>query len=85
MTKLAPGKGSVAGNSKVKITGLNFQNPTVTSVKFGAVPAKSFTVTSPTSLTAVSPPATSAGPVEVTVTNSAGTSASTPADQFKYE
>ena len=34
------------------------------SCRFGKVPAKSFTVTSPTSLTAVSPPATSAGPSE---------------------
>jgi hypothetical protein len=84
VTKLAPAKGKVAGGSKVKITGLNFQNPTVTSVKFGAVPATSFTVTSPTSLTAVSPPGI-AGSVEVTVTNTAGTSASTPTDQFKYE
>ena len=85
VTKIAPAKGSVAGNSKVKITGLNFQNPTVTAVAFGKVPAKSFTVTSPTSLTAVSPQATSAGPVDVTVTTSAGTSAKVAADQFTYE
>jgi hypothetical protein len=85
VTKLAPAKGSVAGNRKVKITGLNFENPTVTAVDFGKVPAKSFTVTSPTSITAVSPAAVSAGPVEVTVSTSAGPSASVPADQFTYE
>jgi hypothetical protein len=85
ITKLAPAKGSIAGGKKVKITGLNFENPTVTAVDFGNVPAKEFTVVSPTSITAVSPPATAAGPVAVTVTTSAGTNASTPADQFTYE
>jgi hypothetical protein len=85
VTKLAPAKGSVAGGKKVKITGLNFENPTVTAVDFGKVPAKEFTVVSPISLTAVSPPATGAGPVEVTLTTSAGTNASTAADQFTYE
>jgi len=85
VTKLAPAKGSVAGGKKVKITGLYFENPTVTAVDFGKVPAKEFTVVSPTSLTAVSPPATGAGPVEVTLTTSAGTNTSTAADQFTYE
>ena len=85
VTKLAPAKGSVAGNHKVKITGLNFESPTVTGVDFGKVPAKSFTVTSPSSLAAISPAAENAGPVEVTVTTSAGTSASVPADKFTYD
>jgi hypothetical protein len=85
VTKLAPAKGAVAGNHKVKITGLNFENPTVTAVHFGKVAAKSFAVTSPTSITAVSPAVESAGPVEVTVTTSAGTSAMVPAEQFTYE
>ncbi len=85
VSKLAPAKGPLAGNTKVKITGLNFENPTVTSVSFGKTAAKSFTVTSPTSITAVSPEAAAAGPVAVTVTSTAGTSASVPADQFTYQ
>jgi hypothetical protein len=85
VTKLAPAKGPVAGGKKVKITGLNFENPTVTSVSFGKLPAKEFTVTSPTSITAVTPASTSTGVVEVKLTSSAGTSASTPSDQFTYE
>ncbi|HUA49732.1 MAG TPA: IPT/TIG domain-containing protein [Solirubrobacteraceae bacterium] len=84
VTKLAPAKGSVAGGKKVKVTGLNFENPTATSVHFGKLPAKEFAVTSLRSITAVAPAAESAGPVEVTVTTSAGTSASTAADTFTY-
>jgi len=83
VTKLTPAKGSIAGGKKVKITGLNFENPNATKVDFGKVAAE-FTVNSLTSITAVAPPAETAGPVEVTVTNSAGTSASVAADQFTY-
>ena len=85
VTKLAPAKGTIAGGRKVKITGLNFVNPTVTSVSFGSVPAKEFTVNSPTSITAVSPAAASTGVVKVTLTTSAGTNASTTSDQYTYE
>ena len=85
VSKLAPAKGPVAGDTKVKITGLNFENPSVTSISFGKVAAKEFTVTSPTSITAVSPAAAVTGAVAVTVTTTAGTSASVPADQFTYE
>jgi hypothetical protein len=85
LTKLAPAKGSLAGGRKVKITGLNFENPSITGVEFGKTAAKSFTAITPTSVTAISPSAQSAGTVEVTVTTSAGTSATVPADQFTYE
>jgi IPT/TIG domain len=85
VTKLSPAKGSIAGGKKVKITGLNFENPTVTSVSFGKLPAKEFTVTSPTSMTAVTPASTSTGVVEVKLTTSAGTNAATTTDQFTYE
>ena len=84
VTKLTPAKGSIAGGKKVKITGLNFENPNATKVDFGKVAAKEFTVNSLRSITAVAPAAETAGPVEVTVTNSAGTSASVAADQFTY-
>ncbi len=85
VSKLAPAKGPIAGDKKVKITGLNFENPTVTSVSFGKVAAKEFTVTSPTSITAVSPASTSTGVAEVKLASSGGTSASTTADQYTYE
>jgi IPT/TIG domain len=85
VSKLAPAKGPIAGDKKVKITGLNFETPTVTSVSFGKTAAKEFTVTSPTSITAVSPAAAVTGAVAVTVTTTAGTSASVPASQFTYE
>jgi hypothetical protein len=40
VTKLAPTKGSVAGAKTVKITGLNFQSPTVTGVDSAKFPLK---------------------------------------------
>ncbi len=52
------------------------------TVKFGTTPATSVTINSSTSITAVSP--TNAGTVDVSVTNSGGTSAAVPADQFTY-
>jgi hypothetical protein len=85
VSKLAPSTGSTSGGTNVKITGLNFENPTVTSISFGKTAAKSFVVNSPTSITAVSPAAAVTGAVAVTVTTTAGTSASVPASQFTYE
>jgi hypothetical protein len=85
VSELAPANGSVAGGTKVEITGLNFENPAVTSVSFGKVAAKEFTVTSPTSITAVTPASASAGVVEVKLTSPGGTSAGTSADDFTYE
>ena len=55
----------------------------VTSVDFGGTPASSFRVDSPTRITATVP-AGSAGTVDVTVTNSNGTSATSPADRFTF-
>lgn len=85
VTKIAPVAGPLAGNVKVKITGKNFTSPSVTAVDFGGTAAKSFSVSSPTSLTAVAPAATAAGPVEVTVATSAGRSAVVESDRFTYE
>ena len=80
VTAVSPTSGSTAGGTSVTITGTNFTG--ATAVKFGAASA-SFTVTSATSITATSP-AGSAGAVDVTVTTSAGTSATGAADQFTY-
>lgn len=62
------------------ITGTNFTE--ASAVRFGTAVATSFTVNSATSITAVSPPGH--GPVNVTVTIPAGTSPTSPADQFNY-
>ncbi|MGH7194869.1 MAG: IPT/TIG domain-containing protein, partial [Candidatus Saccharimonadales bacterium] len=84
VTRLSLASGPQAGGTKVKITGLNFKNPDVTGVLFGKVPAKSFTVTSSSIVAAVAPAAAAAGPVDITVTTSAGTSAVVSADTFTY-
>ena len=50
---------------------------------FGSAPAASYTVESPSLINAIAP-AGAAGTVDVTVTNIAGTSATSAADQFTY-
>gem|GEM_PF-3551876 len=65
----------------MKITGGNLAG--TTAVAFGSASATSFTVISATSITAISP-AEPAGKVNVTVTTSAGTSAISSADRFKF-
>jgi hypothetical protein len=64
----------------VTITGANLDS--ATAVDFGSTPA-TVTADSATSITATSP-ASSAGPVDVTVTTVGGTSATSAADQFTY-
>lgn len=51
---LSPNTGSVSGGTTVVITGVNFQDA-IASVQFGSVAAPSFTVNSPTQITAISP------------------------------
>jgi alpha-tubulin suppressor-like RCC1 family protein len=81
VTKLLPTSGPVAGGTSVTITGTEFT--AASAVTFGSVPASSFVVNSPTSITAVAPQQ-AAGIVNVVVTNSAGTSPITTKDHFKY-
>ncbi|WP_229055146.1 IPT/TIG domain-containing protein, partial [Aeromicrobium sp. Leaf350] len=81
VSALAPASGSSAGGTEVVVTGTLLEN--VTAVTFGSVPARSFTVESPTRLRAVSPTGT-AGPVAVRVTTSAGTSAVVSTSTFTY-
>jgi IPT/TIG domain len=80
VTKLSPVKGPASGGTVVKITGTGFAG--ITAVHFGAQSA-SFTVTSTSKITATAPPG-APGIVDVTVTNSGGTSAISTADHFKY-
>jgi hypothetical protein len=78
--KLSPTSGTAAGGTAVTITGTSFTG--ASAVMFGAIAATSFTVSSPTSITAVSP-AQTAATVDVTVTASSGTSATSTKDRFE--
>ncbi|QUP55242.1 autotransporter domain-containing protein [Ralstonia syzygii] len=81
VTGISPSSGSTSGGTSVTVTGTSFTG--ATAVKFGTANASSFTVNSATSITATSP-AASAGTVDLTVTTSGGTSATSAADQFTY-
>ena len=81
VTTVSPTSGPAAGGTTITIAGTGFTG--ATSVNFGGAAAGSFTVNSSTSITARSP-AASAGTVDVTVTNSGGTSAPGASDQFTF-
>jgi alpha-tubulin suppressor-like RCC1 family protein len=81
VTKLSAKLGPATGATSVTITGTEFT--AASAVSFGQASAVSFTVNSPTSITAVTPAAIG-GTVDVRVTNSAGTSAVSTKDRFKY-
>jgi alpha-tubulin suppressor-like RCC1 family protein len=80
ITGISPGSGPQLGGTSVSITGVNLGE--ATSVHFGSSAASSFTVDSPTSITATSPAGT--GTVDITVTTPSGTSGTSPADRFTY-
>jgi hypothetical protein len=79
---ISPTFGSVAGGTKVTITGTNLA--AASAVKFGLISATSFTVESENQITAIAPPSTIAGTVDVSVTTLAGTSPSVRGDGFFY-
>jgi len=80
VTELKPTAGPDAGGTKVTIKGSNLSG--ASEVHFGSSGA-SFTITSATTIKAVSPPGT--GIEDVTVTTPEGTSAVSEADRFTYE
>lgn len=80
VTGLNPKSGPVAGGTSVLVKGTEFAG--VSAVTFGGV-AASFTVKSPTEITAVAPPG-AAGTAHVAVTNTAGQSLPTSKDLFRY-
>jgi hypothetical protein len=81
LTGLSATIGPAAGGTAVTITGTGFSQ--ATAVDFGGLAAAQFTVTSDTSISAVT--ATHAGgTIDVTVTSPGGTSATSPADQFTF-
>ncbi|WP_280244436.1 IPT/TIG domain-containing protein, partial [Nocardia abscessus] len=69
ITSLSPLAGPASGGNSVVITGTHFIGPT--TVRFGSA-ATTFTLDSPTRITAIAPPGT--GTVQVTVTTAGGTS-----------
>jgi hypothetical protein len=81
LTGISATSGPTSGGTSITITGTGFTG--VTAVNFGSTAAGSFTVTSGTSITAVSP-AVPAGTVDVTVTNGGGSSATSAPDQFVF-
>ncbi|MDR6769124.1 hypothetical protein J2W88_004432, partial [Acidovorax delafieldii] len=81
VTSISPTAGPTGGGTSVVITGTNFTG--ATAVSFGATAATGFTVNSATQITATAP-AGSAGTVDVRVTTTGGTSATSAADQYTY-
>jgi hypothetical protein len=78
---VSPSSGSTAGGEAVTITGSDLDG--ATGVSFGGTPASSFTVVSPTQVTATAP-ARPAGTVDVQVTTPGGVSPATGADVYSY-
>jgi hypothetical protein len=83
ISSVAPEFGPVGGGTSVTITGTDLA--ATSAVKFGSVAATSFKAESETKITAIAPPSTIVGPVDVTATTLAGTSATAKADRFYYE
>src|SRR2546428_2083961 len=83
VTGVSPNSGTTNGGTVVFITGSGYCN-TVSAVHFGTSPAQSINVLADTLIQAVTP-AHAAGVVDVTVTNAAGTSATSFADQYDYQ
>jgi alpha-tubulin suppressor-like RCC1 family protein len=80
VTAVSPDEGPPAGETSVTISGTGFSG--ATAVKFGSTEATTFTVKSPTTISAVSP--AGAETVDVTVTTANGTSVTNAGDRFTY-
>jgi alpha-tubulin suppressor-like RCC1 family protein len=80
VTGVAPSSGPTAGGTAVTISGTNLAE--ATAVRFGNTKAASFTVESPTTISAVSP--AGSGTVGVTVATPLGTSVTGAANQFSF-
>ena len=79
---ISPAAGSIAGGTVVSIAGSEFTE--VTGVRFGATPATLYSVDSAGLIKAVAPSSATPGPVAVTVTTSAGTTAVGAGSTFTY-
>jgi hypothetical protein len=78
---ISPLSGPTAGGTTVTITGTGLTG--TTAIDFGSLPSTSFTCTSDTSCTAVSPPSP-AGDAHVIATTPGGVSAAAPDNLFTY-
>lgn len=85
VTAVSPSSGGNTSLS-VSITGVNFTGlgNAPPAVDFGTTPSTVVTLNSSTSITATEPDGAAAGPVDVTVTTTGGTSPTRPQDQFNY-
>jgi hypothetical protein len=81
VTGISARSGPATGGTSITVTGTGFTSDT--AVHFGSTAAQSVTVNSSTQVTAVAP-AEPGGTVDVTLTNSGGTSATSTADQFTF-
>ena len=82
-TSITPTHGSRRGGTTVTINGQNLAG--VTAVLFGSSPARSFTCSSPTRCSAVSPAGPARSTVDVRLAGPGGTSAVTNKDRFTYD
>jgi hypothetical protein len=80
VTNVSPNEGTAAGGTEVTITGTKLN--TATAVDFGPREASSFTINSPTSITAVSP--REGGTIDVIVRNAFGGSPTSKSDLFHF-
>jgi hypothetical protein len=67
LLSVSPNAGPIAGGTNITIAGNNFQNGA--TVRIGGVAATNVNVVSSTSITAMTPPTSTAGPVSIVVTN----------------
>jgi hypothetical protein len=81
VTTISPVSGPIRGGTQVTIVGTDFKQ--AANVHFGETPASSFTVASPTTVTAISPPH-APGVVDIAVVNSGGISLPSAATKFTY-
>ncbi|HEX8714460.1 MAG TPA: IPT/TIG domain-containing protein [Solirubrobacteraceae bacterium] len=81
VSSLSPASGGTAGGTAVTITGKYLDG--ATGVTFGATPASTFGVDSPSQITAIAPVG-AAGTVDVHVTGPGGLSGVGPADRYTY-
>jgi len=82
IASVSPSSGSIAGGTAVTIAGTNLGG--ASAVKFGSLPAASFSVESDTQITATAPPSAVPSKVDLSVTTLAGTSPVTRGDGFTY-
>jgi hypothetical protein len=82
LTRVTPNSGAANKSNAVTLTGVELTG--ATAVDFGATPAPSFTVRSPTSIIAMTPPEP-AGKLPVTVVTSLGATTATAADTYTFK